>query len=57
MTSVNEAKKYIAKQEEIEQLGKVLPRIIAEIAETPKDGRPIFFIEIDIKDDFWRMIC
>ena len=34
MPSLNEATKYTAKQEAIDQLGKVLPRIIAAIAES-----------------------
>ena len=42
---------YIAKQEAIDQLGKLIPRIIEEIAENQEDEGPIFFSKIDIKMD------
>ena len=49
MSPVNEVVRYTAKQEAIEQLGKVPPRIIAEISEAPEGNGPILFIKIDIK--------
>ena len=56
MPLMNEATIYTAKQEAIEQLGKVKPRIIAEIAEAPEDEGPIFFRKIDTKDGFWKIL-
>ena len=57
MTPVNESMSYTAKHKAIEQLGKVLPRIITAIEETPEDYGPIFFIKIDIKYGSWKMLC
>ena len=54
---VNEATRYTEKQEVIEQLGKVLPRIFSATAEAPGDIGPILFIKKNIKDGFYRMIC
>ena len=43
MPSVNEAVRYMAKQEAIEKLVKLLPVIIASISEAPEDNGPIYF--------------
>ena len=57
LPSVNESTKYMAKEESLAQLGGVLPRIIAALAEAKPEDGPIFFSKMDIKDGFWRMIC
>lgn len=41
--SVNEATRYKTKKEAIDQLGKVIPIVIAQIAKAPEDYGPIFF--------------
>ena len=50
--SENEATRYTEKREAIEQLGKVLPLIIAAILKLIDGDRPIFFRKIDIKNEF-----
>ena len=42
MKSVNEARRYTAKQEAVEQLGKVLLIITEDIAVAPEDDGLIF---------------
>jgi len=37
------------------QLGKVLPRIIFNVAIANEEDGPLLFCKIDIKDGFWRM--
>ena len=56
MPSVNEVTKYTAKKKSIEQMGNVLPRTITSIEEEPKDDGTFYFIKIDIKYGFCRMI-
>ena len=51
MPSLNEAMKCKAKQEAIEQLEKVLLRIIAEIEEEPEDNGPFFSEEYTLNMD------
>src|SRR5687767_5701392 len=39
----------------MQELGKVLPRIIYTLANAP-NGPPALFVRLDIKDGFWRMV-
>ena len=41
----------------MDQIGTALPRIIEAIARANPDEGDIFFSKLDIKDDFWRMVC
>jgi len=38
------------------QLGSVLKRIIATVADGQRKNKNIFFSKLDIKDGFWRMV-
>ena len=40
----------------LDQLGTVLPRIIAALAQTA-GNEVVFFAKFDIKDGFWRLVC
>ena len=53
---LNEATRYTAEQEAIYRLVKLLQRTVAAIAELSEDYGPIFFIKIDMKNVFWRML-
>ena len=57
LTSVNEATECCAPEEALDQIGQVLPRIIAVMAEAPLEGGDIVLMKTDIKDGFWRMVC
>ena len=52
--SVNEATKKTSPEGTLDQLGSVLPRLIAAVAQTAED-EVVFFAKYDIKDGFWRM--
>ena len=54
--SVNAATSKTAPQGAIDQIGQVLPRIIAAIADS-KPGENVFMAKFDIKDGFWRLVC
>ena len=54
--SVNAASSKTAPQGAIDQIGQVLPRIIAAIAESKPD-EVVFMAKFDIKDGFWRLVC
>jgi len=54
--SVNEATVPLSDHRSMEQMGKVLWRIVAKVAEcNPEDG-DILFAKWDIKDGFWRLV-
>ena len=57
MHLVNEATTYTQEQEEIDQLVKVLLRIITAISEAPEDDGPFPPSKIDMKYVFWRILC
>jgi hypothetical protein len=57
LPSVNDATKRCAPEEAIDQIGTVLPRIIAAIVEAPEEMGDIMMAKLDIKDGFWRMVC
>jgi hypothetical protein len=53
--SVNATTKKLSPDAPIQELGKVLPRIIDFMATAPM-GETIMFSKIDLSDGFWRMI-
>ena len=52
--SVNESTQKESPEGTLDQLGSVLPRLIAAVAQTAED-EVVFFAKYDIKDGFWRM--
>ena len=54
--AVNATTKRTAPQGGIDQIGNVLPRIIAAMAEAEPDEM-IYMAKFDIKDGFWRLVC
>ena len=52
--SVNESTEKESPEGTLDQLGTVLPRLIAAVAQTA-DDEVVFFAKYDIKDGFWRM--
>ena len=56
VTAVNElTNQQAAPLASMDQLGKVLPRIILTIALAPETDGPLLFCKINIKDGFWCM--
>ena len=53
---VKKAMKETAPSEAIEQVGKVMPRIIEALSKDPLSEDPIHFIKLGIKYGFWRML-
>ncbi len=56
LPSVNDSTIPLAAHESMQQLGQVLPRLIAAVAAAAPENGPIFFAKWDIKDGFWRMV-
>jgi len=56
LPSVNETTQPIVPHDSMQQLGNVLPCIIAAITTAAPDNGPIFFTKWDIKDGFWCMV-
>ena len=56
MPSVNLTTAEKAPHKAMEQLGRVLPRIIQTLAKADDQSTPFLFSKLDIKDGFWRMI-
>eukprot|EP00978_Attheya_sp_CCMP212_P017620 scaffold47191_cov34-Attheya_sp.AAC.2 len=57
ITSVNDAtNKDDSPTNAMGQLGQVLPRLIAKMAEASSEGGPLLFAKLDIKDGYWRMV-
>jgi len=56
LPSINSATKPHACAKAMQQLGQVLPRLIAAIANAAPDNGPIFFAKWDIKDRFWQLV-
>ena len=53
--SVNSATTKLAKQQSMGQLGQVVKRIVATMADHFDPNKPFMFTKLDIKDGFWRM--
>ena len=53
--SVNSATTKLSKQQSMGQLGSVVKRIVATMADHYDPGKPFMFTKLDIKDRFWRM--
>ncbi len=53
---VNAATTKLAPAQSMKELGNVLPRLIATVAEATPTTDHIFFAKWDIKDGFWRMV-
>ena len=53
--SVNSATTKHAKQNSMSQLGSVVRRLIATMADHYDPGKPFAFSKLDIKDGFWRL--
>ena len=57
VTSVNDAtNKEKSPTNAMGQLGQVLPRLIAKMAEATLEEGPLMFAKLDIKDGYWRMV-
>jgi len=56
LPSVNSATRPQASAQAMQQLGSVLPRIIAAMASAAPENGPIFFAKWDIKDGFWCLV-
>jgi hypothetical protein len=57
VTSVNDAtNKEKSPTNAMGQLGQVLPRLIAKMAEATLEDGPLMFAKLDIKDGYWRMV-
>ena len=54
--SVNAASSKTAPQGAIDQIGQVLPQIVAALANS-KPEEVVFMAKFDIKDGFWRLVC
>ena len=54
--SVNESTEKASMEGTLDQLGTVLPRVIAALAQTAED-EVVFFSKFNIKDGFWRLVC
>ena len=55
LPSVNSTTNKLAIQESMGQLGKVLPRMIYQLANAPEEDGPLLYAKFDIKDGYWRM--
>ena len=53
--SVNSATTKLAPQQSMGQLGSVVKRIVATMADHFDPSKPFAFTKLDIKDGFWRM--
>jgi len=56
LPSVNSATRPQASAHAMQQLGSILPRLIAAMAAAAPDNGPIFFTKWDIKDGFWCLV-
>ena len=55
--SVNEStSENVAPNHAMNELGRVLPRLIYAVATAPEQRGPILFSKLDIKDGYWRMV-
>ncbi len=54
--SVNKATVPLSDHQLMEQMGKVLWRIVAKVAECNPDNGDILFVKWDIKDSFWWLV-
>jgi len=54
--SVNKAMTPISNHQSMEQMGEVLWRIVAKVAECNPDNGDILFAKWDIKDGFWQLV-
>ena len=57
LPSMNEATKDTKPAEALDQVVTVMPCIIEALATAPLSEDPTHFIKLDIKDEFWRMVC
>ena len=57
LPSAKEETKETAPFEALDQVGTVMPHIIKELATSPLSEDPIHLSKLDIKDEFWRMMC
>ena len=56
LPSVNEATIPMSDHKAMEQMGKVLWRLVTTVAATKNNHGPIVFAKWDIKDGFWRLV-
>jgi len=56
LTSVNGATTPHSLHHSMAQMGKVLPRLVYQVARTDPNLGPIYFAKWDIKDGFWRLV-
>ena len=54
--SVNESTEKVSPDGTLDQMGTVLPRVIAAVAQTAED-EVVYFAKYNIKDGFWRLEC
>ena len=55
LQSVNSTTKEQAPRQSMSQLGKVLKRIVAQLADGAENDTKFLFAKLDIKDGFWRL--
>ena len=57
LCSINDSSdKALAPHHAMYELGNVIPQIIWQMTLVPKNGAPILFSKIDLKDGYWRMV-
>jgi len=56
LPSVNEATVPLSDHQAMDQMGKVLQRLIATVAKTKNSHGPIVFAKWDMMDSFWHLV-
>ncbi len=56
LPSVNSETKRRSNHTSMEQMGKVLPRLVYQVARADPSLGPLYFAKWDIKDGFWRLV-
>jgi len=56
LSTINEATIPMSDHKAMEQMGKVLWRLVTMVAATKKNHGPIVFAKWDIKDGFWHLV-
>jgi len=56
LNSINGTTRPHSLHQSMDQLGKVLPCLVHQIAHADPDLNPIYFAKWDLKDGFWRLV-
>ena len=54
---VNDVTQCCAPNVTVDQIGTCIPHLIMEMNSSPQEDGPIFLSKLNIKDDFWIMMC